>query len=192
MPVNHRGRRACGRVQGPWYARPAVRWRLHRLVDAPLLVRRLVDPTSAHNTALAVGVWLEAHHGRPAAARRHPIASRRTKGATRSYDGAGSPPSDPLGEPHPLKLLAAPAFGQRVGGLLRSPQHVGPHVGIGRRAAGGSGFRHLSSLRLGVLEHNRRGSSVSGRRQVTNLLPPGIRKTPTSMIPTCELPRRAK
>lgn len=32
--------------------------------EAPLLVRRLTDPTSAANTALALGVWLSAHHGR--------------------------------------------------------------------------------------------------------------------------------
>jgi hypothetical protein len=32
--------------------------------DAPLLVRHLVDPSSGHNTALALGVWLAATHGR--------------------------------------------------------------------------------------------------------------------------------
>jgi FMN phosphatase YigB (HAD superfamily) len=35
--------------------------------EAPLLVRHIVDPSSAHNTALALGVWLEAHHGRKVA-----------------------------------------------------------------------------------------------------------------------------
>lgn len=35
--------------------------------EAPLLVRQMIDPTSAHNTALALGVWLEAHHGRKVA-----------------------------------------------------------------------------------------------------------------------------
>jgi len=35
--------------------------------EAPLLVRHIVDPTSAHNTALALGVWPEAHHGRKVA-----------------------------------------------------------------------------------------------------------------------------
>ena len=32
--------------------------------EAPLLVRHLVDPKSAHNTSLALGVWLEATQGR--------------------------------------------------------------------------------------------------------------------------------
>jgi len=31
---------------------------------APLLVRHVIDPTSAHNTGLALGVWLAAHDGR--------------------------------------------------------------------------------------------------------------------------------
>jgi len=32
--------------------------------EAPLLVRHIIDPTSSHNTALALGVWLKVHHGR--------------------------------------------------------------------------------------------------------------------------------
>ena len=35
--------------------------------EAPLLVRQMIDPTSAHNTALALGVWLDAHHRRKVA-----------------------------------------------------------------------------------------------------------------------------
>jgi len=35
--------------------------------EAPLLVRHIVDPTSAHNTTVALGMWLEVHHGRKVA-----------------------------------------------------------------------------------------------------------------------------
>ena len=66
--------------------------------EAPLLVRQMVDPTSAHNTALALGVWLGAHHGRkvagldvePTAARA--IARLRPPGppsASFAFDGTG-------------------------------------------------------------------------------------------------------
>lgn len=38
--------------------------------EAPLLVRHQIDPTSAHNTSLALGVWLAATHRRKLAALR--------------------------------------------------------------------------------------------------------------------------